>query len=380
MKLGQRLSGTCLLDPAGLPAAVAPGLAVLVFQPKTAVSLVVALAATVTTAAGLAVAAGRLRPRPRRPLARGPGVRAVPDPGPPGRLDVHRSGPAAARTVPAGPGPAAGITTIAAGCPDGALDLLSGLGGEAPEVLAGHLLPAGADEDLSRALGNLPEATRAAAVREATAAVAGFMDVNLTGALVAGWRRHDDLTAAAQRTVAAPGRIELVDVARHRITMTQHPSVMVVVDGRQVATIRLRLSVVLRVGAMTAGISGGRLVALRSGRCEATASLAVQGINVLTRQAHLMLPGVIPLSRESGCWPPAAARSAAAPQRRYRAGPMSSIELSAAALPRDDGGVCSRAMASADVMSRVSTRCATAPLTPAAEKDVPFHVAYPPAL
>ena len=51
-----------------------------------------------------------------------------------------------------------------------------------------------------------------------------------------------------------------------------------------------------RVHAMTAGISGGRLVALRSGRCDITASLAVQEINDLTRQAHLMLPDVIPLS------------------------------------------------------------------------------------
>jgi len=296
MKLDRRLSGTCLPEPAGLSAAVAPGLAVLVFQPKTAVSLVVALAATVTTAAGLAVAGGRLRLRPRRPLPRGPSVRAVPDPGPPGRLDVHRSGPAAARTVPAGPGPAAGIITIEAGHPDSSLDLPSGPGGDAPEVLAGHLLSGGADGALGRALGNLPEAARAAAVREAAVAAAGFMDVDLAGTLVAGWRRHHDLTAAALRTVAAPGRIELVDVAGHRITMTQHPCVAVLVDGRQVATIRLRLSVVLRVGAMTAGIGGGRLVALRSGRCQATASLAVQGINVLTRQAQLVLPGFIPLS------------------------------------------------------------------------------------
>jgi hypothetical protein len=47
---------------------------------------------------------------------------------------------------------------------------------------------------------------------------------------------------------------------------------------------------------MTAGISAGRLVALHSGRCDVTATLAVQGINVLSRQAQLMLPGIIPLS------------------------------------------------------------------------------------
>jgi hypothetical protein len=45
-----------------------------------------------------------------------------------------------------------------------------------------------------------------------------------------------------------------------------------------------------------AGISAGRLVALHSGRCDITATLAIQGTDVLTRRAHLELPGVVPLS------------------------------------------------------------------------------------
>lgn len=131
---------------------------------------------------------------------------------------------------------------------------------------------------------------------------------------------------------------------------------------------------------MTAGISGGRLVALHSGRCDITTSLAVQGINVLTRQhtscclaSSPLSPGIRLLA--AGNYP-----LSARPQRRYRAGPMSSIELSAGAFPRDSGGVRSRPMASAGVICRVSARCAIAPLTPAAEKDVPSHVAYPLAL
>ena len=39
----------------------------------------------------------------------------------------------------------------------------------------------------------------------------------------------------------------------------------------------------------------GRLVTLHSGRCDITATLAIQGTNVITRQAHLELPGIIPL-------------------------------------------------------------------------------------
>lgn len=181
--------------------------------------------------------------------------------------------------------------------PHTALDLLFGPGNDTPEALARQLMSADTGRDLGRALENLPKATREAAVRETTAAAAGLLNLDLIGGLVAGWRKHHDLTAAAQRTIAAPGSVELVDMAGHQISISQHPSVTVLVDGAQVATIQLGLSLVFRVTAMGARISAGRLVALHSGRCDLTATLAVQGTTVLTKQAHLTLPGVIPLGR-----------------------------------------------------------------------------------
>jgi hypothetical protein len=107
MKLGR---------PVSFPATAAPGLAVLLFHVnpaalKTAGSLVVLLAAAVTTAAGLMVAVGRLRLRPRSPQVHAPWVRAAPDPGPPGQVNFHDDGPAAARTVRGEPGPVAGLAT-----------------------------------------------------------------------------------------------------------------------------------------------------------------------------------------------------------------------------------------------------------------------------
>ncbi len=349
--------------------------------------------------------------------------------------------------------------------PHTALDLLFGPGNDTPEALASQVLSADANRDLGQALESLPSATREAAAREVTAAAAGLLNIDLIGGLLAGWRKHHDLTAAALRTLAAPGSAELVDMAGHQITATQHPSVTVLLDGAQVATIQLGLSLVFRVTAMGARITLVRLVALllaglisppswpsrgplslpgrhtsrclvssrsaresgcwppittrpargrRKGRVTATPSkwhlsatalvnrlqalppsaalaprrrstLASGHINGMSaapgrRQAHLMLPGVIPLSPgirllAAGSYP-VSARS----PRRCHAGPMSSIDPSAAAPPRDDGGVRSRSMAWAGVICRVSTRCAIAPLTPAAEKDVPSHVAYPPAL
>jgi hypothetical protein len=85
-------------------------------------------------------------------------------------------------------------------------------------------------------------------------------------------------------------------MAAHQVTMSQHPSVTVLVDGVRVATLQLGLSLEFLVNAMVAGIGAGRLVALHSGRCDITATLAVQGTNVLTKQAHFKLPGLVPLS------------------------------------------------------------------------------------
>jgi hypothetical protein len=81
--------------PVRLPAATAPALrvALLHVDPaglKTAGSLVVLLAAGVTTAAGLTVAVGRLRLRPHRPP-----VRAVHlPPGPAAGITTAQEGPA----------------------------------------------------------------------------------------------------------------------------------------------------------------------------------------------------------------------------------------------------------------------------------------------
>ena len=61
------------------------------------------------------------------------------------------------------------------------------------------------------------------------------------------------------------------------------------------ATIQIDLSLLFDVKALVAGIRDGRLVALHSGHCDVTATLAIDQSDVTSRQARLQLPGVIPL-------------------------------------------------------------------------------------
>src|SRR5215831_3172505 len=191
------------------------------------------------------------------------------------------------------------MTTAGEGSTPTALDLLFGRGSAAAaaETLAGEISSLGGGQDFGRALAPLPETVRKAAAQEAGTTMAALLKVDLTGVLVRGWREHRDIVSAARRTLAAPGSTELVSMSAHEITLDQRPSVSVLVDGQQVASFDLGLSIVFDVNALLLGISGGRLVAIRSGRCEITATLAVQGTDLFAKQARLELPGVIPLRR-----------------------------------------------------------------------------------
>ena len=189
------------------------------------------------------------------------------------------------------------MTTPGEGSTPTALDLLFGPGADAAEALAGKILIPGGDQNLDRALAHLPEMTRKAAVREAATAASALLKVDLIDVLAHGWREHRDMVAAARRTLAAPLSTELVSMVTHEITVEQRPSVSVLVDGQKVATLELGLSIMFDVNALVLGISGGRIIAVHSGRCEITGTLAVQGTDLLVKRAHLELPGVMSLRR-----------------------------------------------------------------------------------
>jgi hypothetical protein len=188
------------------------------------------------------------------------------------------------------------VTTAAEPVPFTALALLFGPAAVSPDAMARQIAAAG-PENLGRALERLPKATREAAVREVAAATAGLLNVDLVETLVNGWRKHQDLVAAARHTLAAPDSTELVQLASHQVTEEQQPYVSVVIDGHRVADLTLDLSVVFDVSALLARVRAGRLVAVLSGHCDITAAVALQGADVVSKQAHLELPGVVSLRR-----------------------------------------------------------------------------------
>ena len=163
------------------------------------------------------------------------------------------------------------MTTAGPGSMPTALDLLFGTDAAAAKALAGEILSPGGDQSLNRAIAHLSEATRQAAAQEAATTMAALLKVDLIGVLVRGWSEHRNIIGAAQRTLAAPGSTELVSMSSHEVKLDQRPSVSVLVDGQQVATLQFGLSIVFDVNALLLGISGGgsspsALVAAKSPR------------------------------------------------------------------------------------------------------------------
>ena len=185
------------------------------------------------------------------------------------------------------------MTTVPPPSQDTALTLLFGAGAQGLDTLKDAILTADTGADLDRALKKLPPLSRDAAAREVTAATAELLNINLVDVLIHGWRDYADLTSAARRTLAAPGSTELVNLVSHRVSMSQQPSVNVLVDGHHVATLRLGLFLFFDVSAMLARIRAGLLAAILAGRCDVTVGLTIDDIDVARRQGHLELPGEI---------------------------------------------------------------------------------------
>jgi hypothetical protein len=145
------------------------------------------------------------------------------------------------------------------------------------------------------ALQGLSLETRTTAIREVSSIGAELLALDLGGLLVTGWRKYATLVQAARRTAAMPGREEIVDVITHRVGVAAHPSVELLVNEVRVTTINFGLTLEFEVKALTAVIRAGDVVALESGTCATTASIAVEGVTVASRTAEFGLPALIHL-------------------------------------------------------------------------------------
>jgi hypothetical protein len=170
----------------------------------------------------------------------------------------------------------------------------------------------------------LSQSGRQAVDHQVAAAVHGLLDLDFGDLMVAGWRKQGDLAAAARRTAAKPGSSEVVELASQRISSQHRPLVNLIVNDVHVATVNFQLDIDFLVRALVATVRDGHVVSLDLGSCEVAATLAAEGVQLISRRARfdpvlvIRLPLLLRLG--GGADPlPFGARSPKSPSARSRA-------------------------------------------------------------
>jgi hypothetical protein len=163
------------------------------------------------------------------------------------------------------------------------------------DALAHSLRDHGVVGSLGEGAQRLSGAGRKAANDQVAAVAHGLLDLDLGGLVIAAWGKWADLTAAARRTVATQDSSEIVELAVHTITSTHHPLVELLVNDVHLATVRFELAVKFVIKGLVATVQHGRLVAMHSGDCDLTATLAAEGRQLARREAHLQVPVLVRL-------------------------------------------------------------------------------------
>ncbi|HEX6332382.1 MAG TPA: hypothetical protein VF129_14010, partial [Actinomycetota bacterium] len=141
----------------------------------------------------------------------------------------------------------------------------------------------------------VPPGLRTAARDQILALIVDALDQRLVDVIVMGWKGWDRLVDKARGTLEAPTASDVVELLDHEVTSTHRPRIEVEFGGEKIAEIAVDLDATILLHAVTAVLARGRLVAIRSGRAEVSAELAVQGITVMRAARALELPIEIPL-------------------------------------------------------------------------------------
>jgi hypothetical protein len=181
------------------------------------------------------------------------------------------------------------VMTVTTGIPVTANAVLFG-SGDAAQSLEDWLRSKGLAATITGAAAHLSGDMQDGLRHELCHVAADLLDLDLVDVLVAGWRKHAALVAAARRTAMSPGSSEIVEVATHRVTATQRPYVDLLADDVRVGRIRLELQVDFTVAGLVAIVREGRLAAVRSGRCTVAVTLMVEGERVASGSARFELP------------------------------------------------------------------------------------------
>lgn len=162
--------------------------------------------------------------------------------------------------------------------------------GQGDEPLRGELQRDEITNAVDGRLDPVPPGLRGLARDEVMTVVLRAIDAPLVEVLAAGWRKWDELVAAAERSLTEPQATELVELRDQHMTSTHRPRIDVTMNGEPIAHVELTLELDALLHAVTAVVENGRLTALRTGHADVTARLSIEGVQVAEKARPIELP------------------------------------------------------------------------------------------
>jgi hypothetical protein len=147
------------------------------------------------------------------------------------------------------------------------------------------------NDDLARRL--VTRIAREAAKDQLGVVADGLLNLDLGDLVIAGWRKHERLAAAAQRTAANPGSSERIQLATHRISSVHRPSVELLVNDSHLTNVNFELEVEFVITALEVTVRESQVVSLHSGDCDISATLTAEGVQLASQQRTYQLPLVV---------------------------------------------------------------------------------------
>lgn len=159
-----------------------------------------------------------------------------------------------------------------------------------------------AERDVAdRAMGSarvLTGPARRALDGEIASALAGVLDLGLEDIVAAGWRSLTELHAAATRTWNKPGSREVVTLADHRTSASQHPWIELQSSGTALGRMDFDVTEVFDIKGVVAIVANGMMVGARYGHCSVKVTLGMRPLGTITeRHRDLPIDVVVPLRR-----------------------------------------------------------------------------------
>lgn len=160
-------------------------------------------------------------------------------------------------------------------------------GAHTAEAVAQAISQQGAARSALRSVRRLSASSVETVDREIGSVTGRLLDLDLGEILVSSWQKYSKLIESAERTLAAPGSEEIVELVTHRVSSTYTPHVDLAVERTLVHSFEFELELVFDVIGLEAVVREGALAMVRAGECVVTATLTLDGAR-LAKKRHLV--------------------------------------------------------------------------------------------